>query len=106
MTDHSQSSHFRELFEHALQDYENQTGTTLARHPLAEQLQCFNSLDSVLAILEQQAQAFAEFRGSDCRITKSLKSAVSAIHVLLSSTILSDIMSMVRRRVLIGVLPP
>jgi hypothetical protein len=105
MTDHSQSSHFRELFDHALQDYENQTGTKLARHPLAEQLQSCNSVDSVLAILQQQARAFTEFRGSDGRITKTLKSAVSALLALSSSTTLSDVMSMVRYRVLTGVLP-
>ena len=104
MTDHSHSSHFRELFERALQDYENQTGTTLAGHPLAEQLQCCNSVDSVLTTLQQQAQAFTEFRGSDGRITKSLKGAVSAIHVLSSSTTLGDVVSMVRCRVLTGVL--
>jgi len=96
MTDHSQSqsSHFRELFEHALQDYESQTGTKLARHPLAEQLQSCDSVDSILAILQQQAQAFTDFRGSEGRITKSLKSVVSAIHALSSNTALSDVMSM------------
>jgi hypothetical protein len=106
MTDHSQSSHFRELFERALQDYEEQTGTALAGHPLAEQLESCNSVDSVLAILQQQAQAFTEFRGSNGRITKSLKSAVSAILALSSSTTLCDVMSMVRCRVLTGVPPP
>jgi hypothetical protein len=105
MTDHSQPSHSRELFDRALQDYEQQTGTALARHPLARQLQSCNSVDSVLAILQQQAQAFAEFRGSDSGIMKSLKSAVSAIHALSGSTILSDVMSTVRCRVLVGVPP-
>jgi hypothetical protein len=103
MTDHSQPSHFRELFERALQDYERHTGTALATHPLARQLQSCDSVDTVLAILQKQAQAFAEFRGSDSGIMKSLKSAVSAIHALSSSPILSDVMSMVRCRVLAGV---
>jgi hypothetical protein len=105
MTDYSQSAHFRELFEHALQDYENQTGTKLARHPLAEQLQCCNSVDSILAILQQQTHAFTEFRGSNGRIMKLLKSAVSAIHALSSSATLSEVVSMVRCRVLIGAPP-
>jgi hypothetical protein len=105
MTDHSQSSHFQGLFERALRDYEEQTGTALAGHPLAGQLQSCNSVDSVLDILQQQAQAFTEFRGSDGRITKSLKSAVSIIHALSSSTILSDVVSMVRCKVLTGVPP-
>jgi hypothetical protein len=105
MADHSQSSRFRGLFEHALQDYENQTGTKLAGHTLAEQLQSCNSVDSVLAILQQQAQAFTEFRGSNGRIMKSLKSAVSAIHALSSSTILSEVISMVRCRMITGFSP-
>jgi hypothetical protein len=103
MTRQSQSSHLRELFEGALRDYENQTGIALASHPLAEQIQNCNSVDSVLDILRQQTQAFTEFRGSDARITKSLKSAVSAVYALSSSTTLSDVMSMVRCRVLTGV---
>jgi hypothetical protein len=100
MTDRLQSSHFRELFERALQDYENQTGTKLAIHPLAEQIQSCNSVDSILSILQQQAQAFTEFRGSNGRIMKSLECAVSAIYALSSSTTLSDVTSMVRCRVL------
>jgi hypothetical protein len=105
MTDPSRSSQFQELFERALQDYEKQTGTELARDPLAEQLQSCNSVDSVLDILQQQTQAFTEFRGSNGRIMKSLKSAVSTIHALSSSTTLSELVSMVRCRVLIG-FPP
>jgi hypothetical protein len=105
MTDHSRSSHFRDLFERALQDYEKETGTKLAGHQLAEQLQGCNSVDSVLAILQQQTHAFTEFRGSNGRIMKSLKSAVSAIHALSSSATLSELVSMVCCRVLTGVLP-
>jgi hypothetical protein len=99
MTDHSRSSRFRDLFERALQDYEKETGTKLAGHPLAEQLQSCNSVDSVLAILQQQSDDFTEFRGSNGRIMKSLKSAVSAIHALSSNTTLSEVVSMVRCRV-------
>jgi hypothetical protein len=105
MADHSQSSRFQGLFERALQDYENQTGTKLARHPLAEQLQSCNSVDTVLDVLQQQAQAFTEFRGSNGRIMKSLKSAVSVIHALSSSATLSEVVSMVRCRVLTGFSP-
>jgi hypothetical protein len=105
MTDHSRASHFRELFECALQDYEKETGTKLARHPLAEQLQGCNSVDSVLDILQQQTHAFTQFQGSNGRIMKSLKSAVSAIHALSSSATLTEVVSMVCCRVLTGVLP-
>jgi hypothetical protein len=95
-----QSSRFQGLFESALQDYESQTGMTLAKHPIAEQLQSCDSVDSVLAVLEQQARAFTEFRRSDGRVMKSLRSTVSVLHALSSTTILGEIISAVRHSVL------
>jgi len=76
MGDQSGSSRFQVLFESALQDYEKQTGTTLANHPLARQLQTCQSVESTTALLQEQAHAFKEFRESD-KIMKSLKSVVS-----------------------------
>lgn len=38
------------LFDVALQDYEKQTGTKLADHPLAEQLETCHSVDSITSI--------------------------------------------------------
>ena len=66
---------FQSFFEDALQDYENQTAITLANHPLAEQLQNCQSVDSITALLQEQARAFSNFQGSD-KIMKSLKSVV------------------------------
>ena len=66
------------LFEFALQDYERQTGIPLAKHPLAERLQNSQSVESVTALLQGQARAFGEFRGSS-KIKKLLESAVSAL---------------------------
>ena len=78
MSDNSQSSRIEALFESALHDYEQQTGIPLAKHPLAEQLQNCQSVDAVTTLLQEQARAFKDFRGSD-RIMKSLKSVVSAL---------------------------
>jgi hypothetical protein len=75
------SSRFQALFEFALQEYEKQTGIPLAKHPLAEQLQNCQSVESVMALLQDKARAFSKFRGSG-KITKSLKSVVSAIAAL------------------------
>ena len=76
------SSRFQALFESALHDCEKKTGIPLAnhlaKHPLAEQLQNCQSVESVTALLHEQAAAFSKFRGSD-KITKPLKSVVSAI---------------------------
>jgi hypothetical protein len=103
MADSSQSSRFRTLFESALQDYQNQTGTILTDHPLAVQLQNCDSLESVTAVLQQQAQAFSEFRGTDARIMKSLKYLIAVLYTLSASTALGEAIGLVRPRALIGV---
>ena len=90
MSDHSQSSRFQVLFESALQDYQNQTGTTLADHPLAEKLQYCDSVESVTAVLQEQAQEFSKFRGDDGKFMKSLKSVVSVLYTLSASTALGE----------------
>jgi hypothetical protein len=95
MADHSQSSRFQVLFESALQDYQNQTGTTLADHPLAEKLQYCDSVESVTAVLQEQAQEFSKFRGDDGKFMKSLKSVVSVLYTLSASTALGEAIGLV-----------
>ena len=97
MTDHPGLSPFRVLFEAALQQYENQTEIPLAKHPLAEQLQNCDSVDSVITLLQGQVQAFSEFRGTD-RIMKSLKSVVSVLFTLSAVANLADSIGFVRRK--------
>jgi hypothetical protein len=53
----------------------------LANHPLAEQLQTCDSVESVAAVLREQTQAFEEFRGKD-KVLKPLKVAISVLHKL------------------------
>jgi hypothetical protein len=100
MGDQSQSSHFRALFESALQDYQSQTGTALVSHPLAEKLQNCDSVESVTAVLQDQARVFSEFRGDNGRITKSLKGVVAVLYPL-SAGIAS--IGLVRHKASIGV---
>ena len=86
MSDRIQSSRIEALFESALHDYENQTGIPLAKHPLAEQLQNCQSVDSVTTLLQERARAFNEYRGSD-KIMKSLRSIVSALSRVSATTV-------------------
>ena len=79
MSNQSGPSRFETLFESALRDYEEQTGIPLAKHPLAEQFQKCQSVDSVTALLQGTARAFRKFRGGD-KIMKTLKSVVSVLH--------------------------
>jgi hypothetical protein len=82
MSDQSGSSRLRVLFETALHDYEQQTGIELAKHPLAERLQDgnLNTVESVTAILCEQAQDFKEFREKD-KVLKPLKKVLTVLHI-------------------------
>jgi hypothetical protein len=81
MSDQSGSTRLRVLFEAALHDYEGQTGTALANHPLAEQLQNCDSVESITTVLREQTQAFSKFRGKD-KVMKPLKNTLSILHKL------------------------
>jgi hypothetical protein len=103
MADRSQSSRFRLLFESALQEYQKQTGTTLASHPLAEKLQDCDSIESVTAVLHEQARAFREFRDGDGRVMKSLEAVVSVVDTLSVGTVLGEAIGLVRWTISMGV---
>jgi hypothetical protein len=90
----SDQSTFQALFESALQDYEKQTGIPLANHPLAEQLQNCQSVESVAALLQEQIRAFSRFRGSD-KIFKSLTSVVSALSKVSATATLGQAIGLV-----------
>jgi hypothetical protein len=95
MADHSQSSRFQVLFESALQDYQSQTGTTLANHSLAAKFQYCDAVESITAVLQEQARAFTEFRGDDGKIMKCLQGVVSVLYTLSTSTALGEAIGLV-----------
>jgi hypothetical protein len=70
------------LFEATLEDYKQpQMGIKLTEHPLAERLQGCNSVESVTAILCEQAQDFEEFREKD-KVLVPLKKVLTVFHRL------------------------
>jgi hypothetical protein len=77
-----QTFSFQGLFSAALQDYEIQTRTSLVDHPFAKQVGSCDSVDSIIAILQEQAQIFREFRGDDGKFLKSLKYSVNILYTL------------------------
>ena len=81
-----QTSSFRHLFNAALQDYQNQTGNSLIDHSFTKQLESCNSVDSITAILEEQAQIFRNFRGDDGKLVKSIKYSVNILYTLSTNT--------------------
>ena len=102
----STSARFRLLFDAALQDYQKQTGTNLIDHPLAKQLQSCDSVESITIFFREQAQAFTEFRGNDSRIMRPLKSAVSILDMLSTSTALGEAIGLVRWNLLMDIPRP
>ena len=75
----SSSSTFQALFETALQDYKDKTGNTLIDHPIAKQFETCKSVNSISAILQEQARSFREFRENDGRLVKALNSLVDLL---------------------------
>ena len=83
MSGQSGSSPLCVLFEAALEDYKQQTGIELAKHPIAERLQNCNSVESVTDILHEQAQDLNKFREKD-KVLKPLKKILKVLHRLSS----------------------
>src|SRR6266705_3369310 len=100
MAHQSESTRFQALFESALQAYEKKAGVSLAQHPLAIKLQNSDSVEAITGILQDQAQAFRDFQGSD-KIMKSLKTTVSILFKLSSAASLADAVGLVRQRELV-----
>ena len=82
------SSSFQDLFNVALRDYENKTGIKLVDDPFAKKFENCDSVDSITAILQEQARIFQKFRGDDGKLMKSLKASVDVLYTL-SNTVLS-----------------
>jgi hypothetical protein len=83
----SSSSFFRDLFNDALQNYQNQTGTKLIGHPLVKKLESCDSADSIIAILQEQAQIFRDVRGDDGKVMKSIIYSVNILYTLSIGTV-------------------
>ncbi|KAH9965155.1 hypothetical protein BJV74DRAFT_990815, partial [Russula compacta] len=90
MATHTESFVLESIFQSALEEYENQTGINLIQHPLAIQLERCSSVESITDILEQQAQAFREFRGGNNKIMTLLKHAVQVLHKLSAPAALGE----------------
>jgi hypothetical protein len=103
MSDPSSSSRFQLFFDAALQDHEKQTGTKLFDHPLAKQLESCDSVESITTFFQEQTQTLSEFRGTDSRFMKSLKSSVSVLLTLSNSTVLGEAVGLVRWKALMTI---
>ena len=82
----SSSSRFQAIFEAALKSYQKQTKKDLLAHPLATQFQSCDSINAILAILQDQVQEFDKSRSGDDRLTKWLSPTVNVLSAI-SATI-------------------
>ncbi|KAH9169310.1 hypothetical protein EDB89DRAFT_1908729 [Lactarius sanguifluus] len=63
-------SNFKPTLDAALGDYKKKTGKELLDHPLATELQRRDTVDAVLAVLQDQAKDFQQFKDGDQRLMK------------------------------------
>ena len=100
----SLSSTFRILFDAALQDYKDKTGNALIDHLITKQLETCESVNSITAVLQEQARSFREFSENDGRLMKALNSSVDVLCSPSISSALSEAIGLVvRRKAFIGV---
>jgi hypothetical protein len=94
MDSQSGSNRFQAHFELAIQAYEKKTGLTFVKHPLVIRLQNCHSVESMTALVQDQASALGEFRGKD-RIMKVVKSTLSILTNLSTAASLGNVVGMV-----------
>ncbi len=80
----------RSLFEAALSEYEKRAGTNLIDNKLSSKLKSCDSADSVIVVLQDQAQAFRKYKGDNGKIMIRLNQTVNVLYTLSTSTVLVE----------------
>ena len=89
------SPELKSLFEAALNDFQNRTGSNLVQHQIIDKLVNCQSADSVIDVLQEQAQAFRNFRGDDGRVMTWLKRTVDVLHGLSTNGVFGEAIGLV-----------
>ena len=84
------------LFEAALNEFEKRSGTNLAQHQTIHKLVNCESANSVIDVLQEQAQAFRKFRGDDGGVMTWLKRTVDVLYSLSTYGMLGGALGLVR----------
>ena len=84
------SPELKSLFETALNEFEKRAGSNLVQHQIIDRLVNCESADSVIDVLQEQAQAFRNFRGDDGKLMTWLKRTVNALFTLSTSGVLGE----------------
>jgi fungal STAND N-terminal Goodbye domain len=90
------SPELKSLFEAALNEFEKRAGSNLVRHQIIDKLVNCESADSVIDVLQEQAEAFRDFRGDDGKLMMWLKRTVNVLYTLSTSDVVCEGISLVR----------
>ena len=85
------SPHFLAIFDVALKEYSKTTGNNIIEDPLIDKLKSCSSPEDVLGILQEQSQAFNDFRNGAAKVQlmrKKLKPTVDILFSLSNSGVL------------------
>ena len=63
---------FKSILDAALSEYKTKTGKELLDNPLATEVQSCDTVDAVLAIVQDQAKAFQQFKDGDQRLIERI----------------------------------
>ena len=79
------------LFKAALSEYEKRAGTNLIDNELSSKLKSCDSAAEVIALLEEQAKAFQEYRGDpERKVILRLKKVVNVLYAVSTSDVLVE----------------
>ena len=73
---------FQAILDNALDDYHEQIGVELDKHPFADELQDRGSPDDILKVLEAKANAFKTYRDGNRKLINWLSPVVRVVNTL------------------------
>src|SRR5712672_2669324 len=86
----------KSLFEAALDEFEKRAGTNLLQHQIIDKLVNSQSADAIIDVLQEESQAFRNFRRDDGKLMTWLKRTVNVLYILSTSSILGEGIGLVR----------
>ena len=73
---------FQAILDKALDEYREQIGVELDKHPLTDNLRGHGSPDDILKLLEDKAKAFKTYRDGNRKLITWLSPVVQVVHTL------------------------
>jgi hypothetical protein len=92
----STPSKFETILNDALTKFADETGYDLHNHPLASEIDRRDPLDKIVAIFQEQAKEFDDFRHDDPKLITRLVPVVSHLHKFFSSPAVTTGVDLVR----------